>query len=114
VAVGEGVEGERLTGPGADDPHLPLAVREALRQAAGTARPNAAGGGKHQRCNRGDDEGEEHTVDKRGIAAIEVGRQIGRHPLRGFPEARILCSTNGRWNVVAEIEVASRHAAAAC
>jgi DNA-binding Lrp family transcriptional regulator len=46
----------------------------------------------------------------RAITLIEVeGRsaEVVIRRLRGFPEVRSLYSTNGRWDVVAEIEVAS-------
>ena len=46
----------------------------------------------------------------RAITLIEVeGRSAEAviRRLRGFPEVRSLYSTNGRWDVVAEIEVAS-------
>ncbi|HSF94854.1 MAG TPA: Lrp/AsnC family transcriptional regulator [Thermohalobaculum sp.] len=46
----------------------------------------------------------------RAITLIEVeGRSAEAviRRLRGFPEVRTLYSTNGRWDVVAEIEVAS-------
>jgi DNA-binding Lrp family transcriptional regulator len=46
----------------------------------------------------------------RAITLIEVeGRSAEAviRRLRGFPEVRALYSTNGRWDVVAEIEVAS-------
>ena len=46
----------------------------------------------------------------RAITLIEVeGRsaEVVIRRLRGFPEVRSLYSTNGRWDVVAELEVAS-------
>ena len=50
----------------------------------------------------------------RAITLIEVeGRSAEAviRRLRGFPEVRSLYSTNGRWDVVAELEVASLPAA---
>lgn len=46
----------------------------------------------------------------RAITLIEVEGRAAEaviRRLRGFPEVRTLYSTNGRWDVVAEIEVAS-------
>jgi DNA-binding Lrp family transcriptional regulator len=46
----------------------------------------------------------------RAIAMIAVEGRAAEsviRRLRGFPEVRMLYSTNGRWDVVAEIEVAS-------
>lgn len=53
--------------------------------------------------------GQEMPEAIRAICMIEVeGRSAERviRRLRGFPEVRNLWSTNGRWDVVAELEVA--------